>query len=442
VIENLLSKVDTLIIAGGMAYTFLKAKGLNIGKSICEEDKIELAAKIIKEAEKRGVKLLLPSDNIVAYEFENDTEYKVVASDSIPEAAMGMDIGPDSIKSFSEEIKNAKTIVWNGPIGVFEFENFANGTREIARTVGNSGAYSIVGGGDSAAAVEQLGFSSKITHVSTGGGASLEFLAGKDLPGLSALMDKERRIKLIAGNWKMNKIPNETEKFIEALKLLVEKSDSEILVCVPFINLPVAIKAATASNIKIGAQNMHWEEKGAYTGEVSAEMLSDLGVEYVIIGHSERRQYFAETDETVNKKVHAALNFNLKPIICVGETLKQREQGLTSDFVRYQVKAALYKVTTKQLRQIVIAYEPIWAIGTGQTATSQQADEVCSDIRKTLTEMYGEKVSQPVRILYGGSVNTSNARELFSMQNIDGGLIGGASLKIDEFGEIANWSKQ
>lgn len=440
VIENLIDKVDALIIGGGMAYTFFKAKGYNIGKSICEDDKLDLARSIMEKAEKKGVKIYLPVENVVAKEFKNDSEFKNVPSDNIPDGWMGMDIGPQTIDEFTKVIKNAKTVVWNGPMGVFEFPNFATGTREIARAVAESGAISIVGGGDSAAAIEQLGFADKITHISTGGGASLEFLEGKELPGIAVLLDQEQKKKIIAGNWKMNKTPKEAADFVNELKAKVAGVDSEVVVCVPFVCIPAVVEAAKGSNIKVGAQNMHWEEKGAFTGEVSGAMLSELGIEYVIIGHSERRQYFAETDETVNKKVHAAFKYGLKPIICVGESLTQREQGVTGDLVRYQVKIALLGLTEEQVKNVVIAYEPIWAIGTGKTATSEQANEVCMIIRDTVRELYGDNAAEAIRIQYGGSVTAENARELFNMSDIDGGLVGGASLKLDTFEKIVKYN--
>lgn len=441
VIENLIDKVDTLIIGGGMAYTFLKAKGYKIGKSICEDDKVDLARSLLEKAEKKGVNLMLPIGSIVGKEFKNDTDHKYVPSDDMPDEWMGMDIGSLTIEKFSKEIKKGKTIVWNGPMGVFEFPNFATGTREIARAVAESGAISIVGGGDSAAAVEQLGFADKITHISTGGGASLEFLEGKELPGIAVLLDKNPRKKIAAGNWKMNKTAAEAAEFIGALKPRVADAAAEVVVCVPFVCLPDAVKAAAGSNIKVGAQNLHWEEKGAFTGEISGPMLVGLGVEYVIIGHSERRQYFAETDETVNKKVHAAYKYGLKPIMCVGESLAQREQGVTADLVRYQVKIGLLGLSAEQVKQLVIAYEPIWAIGTGKTATNEQANEVCSIIRETVKALYGEEVAMAVRVQYGGSVTAASAGELFTMSDIDGGLVGGASLKLDDFEKIAKYDK-
>ena len=241
---------------------------------------------------------------------------------------------------------------------------------------------------------------------------------------------------IIAGNWKMNKTPAEASSFIKELKPLIKRSRNEVVCAVPFVDIQTSITAARGSRIKIAAQNMHFEEKGAYTGEVSGQMLKSMGVTYVIIGHSERREYFAETNRTVNKKVIAAFKCGLKPIICVGESLAQREAGLTAEHIRYQVKAALVGVTADQVKKAVIAYEPIWAIGTGRTATAEQAQEVCRIIRLTIKELYSKRVSSVVRIQYGGSVKADNAHELFSMEDIDGGLVGGASLKLSEFAAI------
>ncbi|MBN2852275.1 MAG: triose-phosphate isomerase [Clostridia bacterium] len=441
VIENLLDKVDTLIIGGGMAYTFLKAKGYKIGNSICEDDKIELAKEIMKKAEEKHVEIMLPIGSIVIKEFKNDTEFKYVPSDAMPDGWMGVDIGSLTIEKYANEIKKAKTIVWNGPMGVFEFENFAVGTREIAKAVSESDAISIIGGGDSAAAVELLGYADKVTHISTGGGAALEFLEGKILPGIDCLLDKEPKKMVIAGNWKMNKTPTETADFINELKDQVKDSKDDVICAVPAVCLCEALNASKGSNIEIAAQNLHYEESGAFTGEISASMLSDLGIKYVIIGHSERRQYFNETDESVNLKVHAALKYGIIPIICVGEELYQREKGVTKDLVSYQIKFALYGLTAEQVQNTVIAYEPIWAIGTGKTATSEQANEVCAEIRNVIRNLFGQETAKKVRIQYGGSVKPNNAFELFNMSDIDGGLIGGASLKLKDFVSIVNYEE-
>ena len=249
------------------------------------------------------------------------------------------------------------------------------------------------------------------------------------------------RRKVIAGNWKMNMLPADTINFIEVLAPLVKDSENEVILCVPYTDLFYALLTAQNTNIKIGAQNMHWEEKGAYTGEVSGQMLKSIGVEYVIIGHSERRQYFAETDEIVNKKIKSAFANGLKPIVCVGETLEQREAGKTEEIITNQTKLALEGLTNDQVQNTIVAYEPIWAIGTGKTATSEDANNSIKAIRNKIAEIYGSDVAEQVIIQYGGSVKSSNAKELFSTSDIDGGLVGGASLKAEEFSKIVNYDK-
>ena len=246
------------------------------------------------------------------------------------------------------------------------------------------------------------------------------------------------RTKIIAGNWKMNKTPSEAVALINELKPLVANDDVDVVFCVPAIDIIPAVEAAKGTNIHIGAENMYFEESGAYTGEIAPNMLTDAGVEYVVLGHSERREYFAETDETVNKKVLKAFEHGLTPIICCGETLTQREQGVTMDFIRQQVKIGFQGLTADQAKEAVIAYEPIWAIGTGKTATTEQAQEVCGEIRKCIAEIYDEATAEAIRIQYGGSVNAATAPELFAQPDIDGGLVGGAALKPD-FGKIVNY---
>ena len=248
------------------------------------------------------------------------------------------------------------------------------------------------------------------------------------------------RKKIIAGNWKMNKTPSEAVALINELKPLVANEDVDVVFCVPAISIVPAMEAAKGSNINIGAENMYFEEIGAYTGEIAPNMLTDVGVKYVIIGHSERREYFAETDATVNKKVLKAFEHGITPIICCGETLEQREQGVAVDFIRQQIKIAFLNVTADQAKEAVIAYEPIWAIGTGKTATSDQAEEICAAIRECIAEVYDDATAAAIRIQYGGSMNAGNAAELLAKPDIDGGLVGGASLKA-EFGKIVNYNK-
>ena len=248
------------------------------------------------------------------------------------------------------------------------------------------------------------------------------------------------RKRIIAGNWKMNKTPSEAVALINELKPLVANEDVDVVFCVPAISIVPAMEAAKGSNINIGAENMYFEESGAYTGEIAPNMLTDVGVKYVIIGHSERREYFAETDATVNKKVLKAFEHGITPIICCGETLEQREQGVAVDFIRQQIKIAFLNVTADQAKEAVIAYEPIWAIGTGKTATSDQAEEICAAIRECIAEVYDDATAAAIRIQYGGSMNAGNAAELLAKPDIDGGLVGGASLKA-EFGKIVNYNK-
>ena len=256
-------------------------------------------------------------------------------------------------------------------------------------------------------------------------------------------MNRRYRKTIIAGNWKMNKTASETKKFAEELKAIMPRAKwCDVVVCVPAVNIPTAIKAFKDVRVSVGAENVFYEKSGAFTGEVSADMLKDLGVKYVIIGHSERRQYFGETDFTVNKKVLAALETGLHPIICVGESLEQRELGITMELIALQIKSALAGVSADKLRKCVIAYEPIWAIGTGKTATAEQAGEVCSNIRAAIRGLYGARVARSVTIQYGGSMNPKNAAELLAQPDIDGGLIGGAALKPEQFVDIINAANQ
>ena len=249
-------------------------------------------------------------------------------------------------------------------------------------------------------------------------------------------MNKALRKAVIAGNWKMNKTPAEAKELIAAIAPLVKDAACDVVACTPFVDLSAAQEAAAGTNIQIGAENCHWAKSGAFTGEISADMLSSMGVKIVIIGHSERRQYFGETDVTVHDRVRAALDAGLTVILCVGETLEQREQGITSELCAMQTKIALGGVTEEELKRVIIAYEPVWAIGTGKTATAQQANEVCASIRGTIQELYNDAAGDGITIQYGGSMNAANAAELLAQPDVDGGLIGGASLKPADFAAI------
>jgi triosephosphate isomerase len=252
-------------------------------------------------------------------------------------------------------------------------------------------------------------------------------------------MNTAKRRTVIAGNWKMNMTPNGAKALIEEMKPLVAGNDAcDVVLCVPAIDIPAAVEVAKGSNIKIGAENVHFKASGAYTGEISAQMLVEAGVEYVVIGHSERRQYFAETDQTVNLRTLAALEAGLKAIVCVGETLEQRELGYTETLLKYQTKMALTNVSAEQLKNVIVAYEPVWAIGTGVTATADQADEGNGFVRAAIAEAYGAEVAETVTVQYGGSMNDANAAELLAKTNVDGGLIGGASLVAKKFSAIVD----
>lgn len=255
-------------------------------------------------------------------------------------------------------------------------------------------------------------------------------------------MNKAKRRAVIAGNWKMNKTAAESAALIDALIPAVQGAGCDVVICTPFTSLAAAANKCAGTNIGVGAQNVHFEKSGAFTGEISADMLVDLGVKYVIVGHSERRQYFAETDETVNRRARAALAAGLSVIVCVGESLTQREQGVTEELVRLQTKIALGGISAEEMARVIIAYEPVWAIGTGRTATAEQAQEVCAAIRRVVGELYGEAVAEATTIQYGGSMNAGNADELLQKPDVDGGLIGGAALKPDQFVEIINAANQ
>ncbi len=453
VVENLLKIADATLIGGGMAYTFFKAQGLPIGKSLVEDDKLDLARKLLADAKQNNRRLLLPVDHIIAPEFKATAPATTVDISSTPDDQMGLDIGPKTAALFAAEISRARTIVWNGPMGVFEMPAFANGTLEIARAVAaatGAGATSIVGGGDSVAAVHQSGVAGRISHISTGGGASLEFLAGTKLPGVEALTDKPEekpvsvstparvaRRPVIAGNWKMFKTQMETEVFFSAFSMLVDGiKQCDIVIAPPFTAIHAAVEAARGSQIAIAAQNVFYEKEGAFTGEISPQMLVEAGCRYVIIGHSERRQFFGETDETVAKKTKTALAAGLIPIVCIGEMLFHREAGTTEHVCRTQFIDGPGSLTPDEFSRILIAYEPVWAIGTGKVATPGIASEVHRHIRKCAAEKYSETQASALRILYGGSVKPDNIQGLMAQHDIDGALVGGASLDAKSFASI------
>lgn len=433
VISNLLDKVDTLLIGGGMANTFLAAQGYKMGKSLVEEDKLDLAKELLAKAKKNKVNMLLPTDLVMAAAFAPDAEHVTEKVKNLNQAYMALDIGAETSKAYAEALADAKMIVWNGPIGVFEMDAFCKGTEAVAKAVAKSRATSIVGGGDSVAAIEKLGLAKRITHISTGGGASLEYLEGKVLPGVAALDDLRR--KMIAGNWKMHKTVSEAVALAEDIVMETNGTLNEVVIFPPFTALETVADAIDGKHVGYGAQDLHWEDKGAFTGAVSGAMIADICAEYVLVGHSERRTIFGENEKIVASKIIAAYRNGLKPMLCVGENLAEREAGKTARKINMQLKSALRVISAEDAENLVVAYEPIWAIGSGKAATPEDALEVCTLIREKIGKIFTPDIARKVRILYGGSVNEKNAAS-FNLSGIDGVLVGGASLKADTFAAI------
>lgn len=433
VISNLLDKVDTLLIGGGMANTFLAAQGYKMGKSLVEEDKLDLAKELLAKAKKNKVNMLLPTDLVMAAAFAPDAEHVTEKVKNLNQAYMALDIGAETSKAYAEALADAKMIVWNGPMGVFEMDAFCKGTEAVAKAVAKSRATSIVGGGDSVAAIEKLGLAKRITHISTGGGASLEYLEGKVLPGVAALDDLRR--KMIAGNWKMHKTVSEAVELAEDIVMETNGTLNEVVIFPPFTALETVADAIDGKHVGYGAQDLHWEDKGAFTGAVSGAMIADICAEYVLVGHSERRTIFGENEKIVASKIIAAYRNGLKPMLCVGENLAEREAGKTARKINMQLKSALRVISAENAENLVVAYEPIWAIGSGKAATPEDALEVCTLIREKIGKIFTPDIARKVRILYGGSVNEKNAAS-FNLSGIDGVLVGGASLKADTFAAI------
>ena len=433
VISNLLDKVDTLLIGGGMANTFLAAQGYKMGKSLVEEDKLDLAKELLAKAKKNKVNMLLPTDLVMAAAFAPDAEHVTEKVKNLNQAYMALDIGAETSKAYAEALADAKMIVWNGPMGVFEMDAFCKGTEAVAKAVAKSRATSIVGGGDSVAAIEKLGLAKRITHISTGGGASLEYLEGKVLPGVAALDDLRR--KMIAGNWKMHKTVSEAVELAEDIVMETNGTLNEVVIFPPFTALETVADAIDGKHVGYGAQDLHWEDKGAFTGAVSGAMIADICAEYVLVGHSERRTIFGENEKIVASKIIAAYRNGLKPMLCVGENLAERQAGKTARKINMQLKSALRVISAEDAENLVVAYEPIWAIGSGKAATPEDALEVCTLIREKIGKIFTPDIARKVRILYGGSVNEKNAAS-FNLSGIDGVLVGGASLKADTFAAI------
>ena len=376
----------------------------------------------------------LKSEAEMAETFAADASHKVEKVAKLDQKYMALDTGPATSTLYQDALQDAKMIVWNGPMGVFEMDAFCKGTEAVAQAVAKSRAMSIVGGGDSVAAIEKLGLAKKITHISTGGGASLEYLEGKVLPGVAALDDVRR--KIVAGNWKMHKNVDEAVELAEDIVSDTNGTLNEVVVFPPFTALESVAEAIYGKHVGYGAQDLHWEDEGAYTGAVSGKMIADICAEYVLIGHSERRTMFGDNEVAVAKKMRAAYRNGLKPMLCVGENAQERAEGKTSRKISMQLKSALKGITPDEAEVLVVAYEPLWAIGSGQAATAKDAQEVCLLIRNKLEKLFSADIARKVRVLYGGSVNAKNAAD-FAISGIDGVLVGGASLDAQAFSAIA-----
>jgi triosephosphate isomerase (TIM) len=447
VIRKMLEIADSILVGGAMANAFLAAQGRGVGLSKgADADEVGQAAEVLAAAAASRCSLVLPADVVVATEAAAGAPSRVVPADGIGADEMALDVGPATVEEFTRRLRGAGTIYWNGPMGLFEVPEFAAGTKAVGEAVAASAAVTVAGGGDTVAAVRAFGLEGRLTHVSTGGGASMEFLEGRALPGVEALMDvSERggeapaRRPLMAGNWKMYKTPSQTRDFFQAFRPLVAGvDDRDVLICPPAVCIHRALTATVDTAIAVGAQTMHYAGEGAFTGELAPPMLAETGVEYVIPGHSERRQYYAENDADLARKVRAALDAGLRPVLCCGETLEEREAGQTEAKVAGQLEADLAEIGVAELAAVAVAYEPIWAIGTGRTATPEMAQETVGFIRRCLAGRFGEAAGG-VRILYGGSVKAANIDDLMAQPDIDGVLVGGASLDPAEFARIVRF---
>ena len=435
VIRSLIKKADVILIGGGMANTFLAAKGYNLGKSLVEKESLGIAKDLLAEAAAQKTKMLLPVDLIMAASFSNEADHEAEDLDALNPEYMALDIGPKTAELYAQTLAGMKTIVWNGPMGVFEMPNYAEGTRRVAEAMAASDGITIVGGGDSAAAVKQMGLADKMSHVSTGGGASLEYLEGKVLPGLAALDDL--RTPIVAGNWKCHKTVEEAMELAHQVAHGTEMARAEVVLFPPFTALESVAAMVDDDGIGYGAQDIFYEDEGSYTGAVSGPMIAEIGSRYVLVGHSERRKFFHESNEIVVKKVLAAFRNDLDPVLCVGEDADEHENGSTKDKILSQLTPVLNVLTDGQIQHLLVAYEPVWAIGSGKSAEVRDAVAAADLIRKAVAEKFGKEAARRVRILYGGSVTSENAYA-FHEDGIDGVLVGGASLSAQEFCAIAN----
>ncbi|WP_288165285.1 phosphoglycerate kinase, partial [Acidaminococcus intestini] len=354
VIRSLIEKADIILIGGGMANTFLAAQGYDLGKSLVEKESIDVAKELIALAKEKNKKMLLPIDLEMAASFSADSEHASQTLDQLNPEWMALDIGPKTAQLYADTLKNCKTIVWNGPMGVFEMAPFAAGTRRVAEAMADNEGITIVGGGDSAAAVKHMGLDSRMKHVSTGGGASLEYLEGKVLPGVAALDDL--RDPMVAGNWKCNKTVEEAMELAHTLMHTTEQANCEIVLFPPFTALESVAATVEGSHLGYGSQDLFYMDQGAFTGAVSGPMIAEIGSEYSIVGHSERRTYFGDTDAIVVKKVQACYRNGLDPVLCVGENEEERTEGRTESTILSQLLPVLAVLTDDEARRLVVAY--------------------------------------------------------------------------------------
>ena len=452
VIKALMEKADTFLICGAMANTFFQAQGIPVGASRVEADKLDLARELLDLAGQKNVNFVLPVDALETDEIKPGANTHMTGrlspQQGVRDGWQAVDIGPESIKLFQDEIAKAKTILWNGPLGIFEIRRLRRGhdrgrgsdgevgrrDHHRRRRFCHRGETSRPGRQDDLHLHRRRRFARADRRQRT---ARCRRAIRQALNRLSTRLNSMRK-KIIAANWKMHMTQSEAEAFITTfLREIGDFDAAEIVIVPPFTAISKVSELLTQTqNVKVGAQNMHWEQSGAFTGEISPAMLRELFVRYVVLGHSERRALFGETDEMVNRKVHAAYEEVLRPIVCVGETLAEREKGKVEQVLATQLRGSLANVEAKELQETVIAYEPVWAIGTGKTATSAQAQEAHAFIRKTLAEISDQATAERVRIQYGGSVKPDNARELISQPDIDGALVGGASLDPRSFAQI------
>lgn len=434
IIRHFLGKADTILIGGAMSFTFLKGMGIDIGNSLYEKDKLDLASALQQEAAISGTNLMLPLDHLVAKEITANAECHITQSQAVPEGSMGLDIGPETVAAYVEEIRKAKTILWNGPMGVFELDPFATGTIAIAEEIADTadrGNFVLVGGGDSVTAAAKAGVTARMTYVSTGGGASLEFLSGMELPGITTIQDvyaSIKPVKMIVANWKMNHLHKDAIKFCSKLKASYKPVDGVIIAIAPPLTLLSDLSKELGSMLSLYGQNAHFEPNGAFTGEVSMAQIRDVGATGVILGHSERRQHCFETDEILMCKIKAAWTNDLMPVLCIGETIDQLDDGSALNVIRKQLRI----LSGLGKGPIAVAYEPRWAIGTGRRASVDQIEDMHGFIRIQLLDLMGA-AGRKIPILYGGGVTTDNFGEIIKIPEVSGCLVGGASLDANKF---------